>query len=135
MFVGDRWRTELYDVRLALPLVPQPAPLAEPGLTDSADREPVAMTIVTWTKAVWRRVEGRYTETEQRAQVKVHVGVDGARTACGSDIPEHATVTTRTAEWYLHTNCYNCAYRLWPSYGPVGYVRPVNSGDFPIRRA
>ncbi|MGV9778829.1 hypothetical protein [Streptosporangium sp. NPDC003464] len=33
-----------------------------------------------------------------------------------------------------YTDCYNCAYRLWPSYGPAGCVRPVNSDDFPIRR-
>ncbi|MEV7011934.1 hypothetical protein [Streptosporangium sp. NPDC051022] len=122
-------------MRLAFPLVPHPASAAGPGLADSAEREPVVMTIVTWTRPVWRRVEGRFTETEQRAQVKVHVSVDGVRTACGSDIPEHATVKTKTAEWHLHTNCYNCAYRLWPSYGPPGYIRPANSSDFPIRRA
>ncbi|MFC3986650.1 hypothetical protein [Streptosporangium jomthongense] len=67
--------------------------------------------------------------------MRVHVSVDGARTACGSDIPEHATVKAETVEWHLHTNCYNCAYRLWPSYAPPGYIRPANSGDFPIRRA
>ncbi|MDP9868940.1 MULTISPECIES: hypothetical protein [Streptosporangium] len=83
---------------------------------------------------MWRRVDGRCTETEQRTSVKVHVSLDGTRTACGSEIPEHATATTKTADWHLHTDCYKCAYRLWPSYGPAGYVRPVNSDDFPIRR-
>ncbi|MGV9310445.1 MULTISPECIES: hypothetical protein [unclassified Nonomuraea] len=44
------------------------------------------------------------------------MSLDGTRTACGSEIPEHATVTIKTAEWRLHTNCYNSGARL-PSLG------------------
>ncbi|MFC3986651.1 hypothetical protein [Streptosporangium jomthongense] len=43
-FAGDLWRTELYDVRLAVSLVPQPALPAGPEPVRS---EPVVMTIVT----------------------------------------------------------------------------------------
>ncbi|WP_433464058.1 hypothetical protein [Spirillospora sp. CA-128828] len=92
------------------------------------------MTIVTWTKPVRRRINSRYVETGQRAPLKVHVSLDGVRTMCGHDIPDHAAVTATTADWHLHTNCYNCAYRLWPTHAPDGYICPSDSHDFPIRR-
>jgi hypothetical protein len=55
---------------------------------------------------------------------KLHITRDGIKTACGSLIPSTAPMTRPTQEWYLHTTCYNCAYRLWPDHGPAEYERP-----------
>jgi hypothetical protein len=66
---------------------------------------------------------------------KRHVSQDGIRTACGHLVPTTATRTSPTPDWYEHTNCYNCAYRLWPDHGPAGYVCPTDGRDFPIQRA
>jgi hypothetical protein len=65
---------------------------------------------------------------------KLHVTRDGVRTGCGALVPHTATRTIATLDWHLHTNCYNCAYRLWPRQGPPGYIRPGNGADFPPRR-
>jgi hypothetical protein len=65
---------------------------------------------------------------------KLHVTRDGAKTGCGALIPVTATVTRATLDWYLHTNCYNCAYRLGPTEGPAEYLCPGNGSDFPPRR-
>lgn len=62
---------------------------------------------------------------------RVHATTDGIKTGCGALIPEQALVTRDAEQWYLHTNCYNCAYRLW---GPDDYIRPANSQDFPPRK-
>ena len=67
-------------------------------------------------------------------QGKVHVSEDGIKTWCGALVPDTATRTLPTVDWYKHTNCYNCVYRLWPLHSPPGYLRPVNGQDFPIRR-
>lgn len=56
-----------------------------------------------------------------------------SRTVCGSEVPDHATVMAPTVDWHLHTNCYNCAYRLWPDHRLVGCLRPANGRDFPLR--
>lgn len=130
-FAGDRWRTELHDVLSAVPL-PTTPPTREPEPAPPA--EPTAMTIITWTKPVRRRDNGRWVETGQRAPLKTHVSLDGERTVCGFDLPDHANVTTTTTDWHLHTDCYNCAYRLWPDHAPAGYIRPTDSHDFPMRR-
>ncbi|GIJ28287.1 hypothetical protein Vqi01_34490 [Micromonospora qiuiae] len=66
---------------------------------------------------------------------KVHVSQDGIKTWCGALVPDTATRTVPTVDWHQHTNCYNCAYRLWPLHAPPGYLRPANGQDFPIRRA
>lgn len=73
-------------------------------------------------------------KTAPRKPVRLHVTTDGIKTACGALISETATLTRDTDEWYLHTNCYNCAYRLWPQHGPPGYLRPHNGKDFPPRK-
>lgn len=65
---------------------------------------------------------------------KLHVTADGIKTACGTLIPEYATVTQPTPQWYLHTNCYNCTHRLWPQHGPREYLQPCNGRDFPPQR-
>lgn len=65
---------------------------------------------------------------------KAHVTVDGIKTGCGSLIPERATVTRDTTDWHQYVNCYNCAYRLWPTHKPAGFIRPANGSDFPLRR-
>ena len=65
---------------------------------------------------------------------KLHVTADGIKTACGTLIPDRATTTQATPEWYLHTNCYNCTHRLWPQHGPREYLQPSNGRDFPPRR-
>jgi hypothetical protein len=65
---------------------------------------------------------------------KLHVTRDGIKTGCGALIPTTATVTRATLDWHLHTNCYNCAYRLWPTQGPAEYLCPSNGSDFPPRR-
>jgi hypothetical protein len=77
---------------------------------------PAALKLARWTK-------------------KTHVTPDGITSACGFLIPERATVTRGTAEWYLHTDCYNCTYRLWPQYGPADYICPTSGKDFPRRRS
>lgn len=64
-----------------------------------------------------------------------HVTADGIKTACGALVPHTATRTEPTVEWYLHTNCFNCAYRLWPQHGPTDYVRPHSRADFPLRKS
>jgi hypothetical protein len=63
---------------------------------------------------------------------RTHVTPNEVKTGCGAFIPEDAKLSRDTAEWYLHINCYNCAYRLWPAN--TGYIRPRNSQDFPPRR-
>lgn len=63
---------------------------------------------------------------------KIHVTPDEIKTGCGAFIPEDAQLSRDTGLWYLHTNCYNCAYRLWPAN--TGYIRPYNGKDFPPRR-
>jgi hypothetical protein len=65
---------------------------------------------------------------------KLHVTRDGIKTGCGSLVPATATVTRATLDWHLHTNCYNCAYRLWGAQGPAEYLCPSNGSDFPPRR-
>lgn len=65
---------------------------------------------------------------------KQHVTRDGATTGCGVLIPDSAVVTRPTLDWYLVTNCYNCAYRLWPAEGPADYLCPSNGADFPPTR-
>ncbi|MEV0271136.1 hypothetical protein AB0H43_20340 [Hamadaea sp. NPDC050747] len=65
---------------------------------------------------------------------KIHVSMDGIKTACGALIPQQATISRPTVEWHLHTNCYNCAYRLWDKHGPADYFRPSNGSDFPLRK-
>jgi hypothetical protein len=65
-----------------------------------------------------------------------HVSRDGGiKTACGHLVPERATVTRETPDWHEYTNCFNCAYRLWPEHGPAGYLKPHSSSGFPIRKA
>ncbi|MET9250279.1 hypothetical protein [Nonomuraea sp. NPDC003709] len=125
----------------ALPNAPQAvaAPVAQaaqavpPPRQAPAGRVPVTATIVTWTRPRQRREGNRFVDTGQRVVLKVHVSLDGSRTMCGCDIPDHATVVATTPDWHLHTNCYNCAYRLWPDHAPVGYIRPADSRDFPLR--
>jgi hypothetical protein len=65
---------------------------------------------------------------------KIHVSVDAIKTGCGALIPQQATISRATVEWYLHTNCYNCAYRLWDKHGADDYIRPVDGSDFPPRK-
>lgn len=74
-------------------------------------------------------------KTAPRKTPRLHATLDGIKTGCGALIPEHATLTRDTEEWFLHTTCYNCAYRLWDQHGPAGYLRPVNGEDFPPRKA
>lgn len=69
-----------------------------------------------------------------KGKTTLHTTIDGIRTGCGVLIPESATLTRSTDEWFLHTNCYNCAYRLWPKHGPADYICPHNGKDFPPRR-
>ncbi|MEV4773115.1 hypothetical protein [Micromonospora humida] len=66
---------------------------------------------------------------------KIHVSQNGIKTWCGSLVPDTATRTVPTVDWHLHTNCYNCAYRLWPQHAPTGYLRPADGKDFPIPKA
>ncbi|MFC3994008.1 hypothetical protein [Actinoplanes siamensis] len=65
---------------------------------------------------------------------KRHATRDGATTGCGALIPATAVVTRPTLDWHLVTNCYNCAYRLWPTEGPADYLCPSNGSDFPPTR-
>jgi len=66
---------------------------------------------------------------------KRHITLNGEVTHCGTAIPDDATFKPVTLErWPMYTDCYNCAYRLWPDYGPADYIRPKNSADFPPRR-
>lgn len=88
------------------------------GTVDDEDRRcAVPMTIVRWKTG------------------KIHVSEDGVKTACGFLVPVRATRTIPTVDWHKYTNCYNCAYRLWPKHGPAGYLCPANGKDFPIRKA
>lgn len=68
------------------------------------------------------------------ATTKIHVTADGVKTACGVLIPARVRRTVPTVDWHLHTNCYNCAYRLWPVHGPADYLCPINGKDFPVQR-
>jgi hypothetical protein len=81
-----------------------------------------------------RSGRGSGSATSTQTQRRIHVSLDGEHTVCGSLIPDHATTVTTTTDWHLHTNCYNCAYRLWPKHAPAGYERPTSSRDFPLRR-
>ena len=69
-----------------------------------------------------------------KGKTTLHTTIDGIHTGCGVLIPETATLTRSTDEWYLHTNCYNCTYRLWSEHGPDDYICPHNGKDFPPRR-
>ncbi|MBE1593318.1 hypothetical protein ACFPOI_21880 [Nonomuraea angiospora] len=100
-----------------------PRPGRAPHRQAPAGRVPATATIVTWTRPRQRREGNRYLDTGQRVALKVHVSLDGSRTVCGSEVPDHATVMAPTVDWHLHTNCYNCAYRLWPDHRLVGYLR------------
>ncbi|MEU8319764.1 hypothetical protein AB0C33_15490 [Nonomuraea sp. NPDC048881] len=95
---------------------------------------PVTMTIVTWTRPAYHQEDGRWVATGTQSQRRIHVSLDGEHTVCGSQIPDHATTVATTTDWHLHTDCYNCAYRLWPKHAPAGYERPTSSRDFPLRR-
>lgn len=65
---------------------------------------------------------------------RIHCTVDGAMTICRTLIPDTATISRDTSQWFLHTTCYNCAYRLWDTeHRPEGYHRPQNGKDFPPR--
>ncbi|MEV4826481.1 hypothetical protein [Micromonospora sp. NPDC049274] len=66
---------------------------------------------------------------------KKHVSQDGIKSWCGALVPATATRTLPTVDWHRHTDCYNCAYRLWSLHAPPGYLRPADGKDFPIRRA
>lgn len=68
----------------------------------------------------------------RRSPRKIHATPNGVKTGCGAFIPEDAQLSRETDEWYLHINCYNCAYRLWPTN--TGYIRPHNGQEFPPRR-
>lgn len=93
------------------------------------------MTVVFWTRPVrQRKPGGEWAEAGVRSPTELHVSEDGVRSACGKSVPADATVVAITADWHLHTTCYNCAYRLWPRQAPEGYVRPANGQDFPPRR-
>ncbi|MGE0346601.1 MAG: hypothetical protein AB7N73_12365 [Gemmatimonadales bacterium] len=93
------------------------------------------MTVLYWTRQTRKRDDaGGWADSDRRTATKVHVSPDGATTACGSLVPAEATILGVTADWHEHTNCYNCAYRLWPEHAPPGYVRPDNGEDFPPRR-
>jgi hypothetical protein len=122
-FEGDVWRTELYTDAGAMPL-----PLT--GRRSAGRRE---MTIVHWHRRPRRGPDVLPPGGDRRS--KVHVSLTGARTACGAYIPVDATVVAVTADWHLHTDCYNCASKLWVHYAPEGYQRPVNGSDFPMRRS
>ncbi|GAB3490133.1 hypothetical protein [Nocardiopsis coralliicola] len=73
-------------------------------------------------------------KTAPRKTPRLHATLDGIKTGCGALIPEHATLTRDTEEWFLHTTCYNCAYRLWDAEAEAGHIRPANSRDFPPRK-
>lgn len=94
------------------------------------------MTVLYWTRPTKQRdATGRWVDSDRRTPTKVHVSPDAATTACGSTIPAEAvTILAVTPDWHEHTNCYNCAYRLWPEHAPPGYLRPHNGEDFPPRR-
>lgn len=115
-FEGDVWRTELYA---------DASVIRRPGGAPSRRQ----MTIVRWS----RPRHGADANLGDRPS-KVHVSLTGDRTVCGAYIPLDATVLCVTADWHLHTDCYNCTSKLWVHYAPHGYQRPVNGADFPIRR-
>lgn len=105
--LGGTWT-----VRWQTSTAPQPADRDDRHAPPSG-----GMSIVKWTKTQ-----------------KAHVSKDGVVTACGSTIPPHATVVTTTTDWHEHTNCYNCAKRLWPDHAPAGFLEPADGNDFPLRR-
>lgn len=94
------------------------------------------MTVLYWTRPSKQRdAAGHWVDSGRRRPTKVHVSPDGATTACGSLVPAEAvTILAVTEDWHEHTNCYNCAYRLWPKHAPLGYICPNNGEDFPPRR-
>ncbi|MEU6721603.1 hypothetical protein ABZ897_60055 [Nonomuraea sp. NPDC046802] len=118
----------------AITLAAAPSPSATtPPPHEEEPAGPVTMTIVTWTRPAYRQEEGRWVATGAASQRRIHVSLDSEHTVCGSQIPDHATTMATTTDWHLHTNCYNCAYRLWPEHAPDGYERPTSSRDFPLR--
>jgi hypothetical protein len=126
---GDAWQTGLFYTADAVALEP---------LDDAVDTPPSnaesssQLTVVQWTTRSRPLVAGRYRDKER--STKKHVSVDGHVTGCGKQIPGGATVVAHTADWHLHANCYNCAYRLWDSHGPADFGRPRDGEDFPPAR-
>ncbi|GAA3702558.1 hypothetical protein GCM10022224_080490 [Nonomuraea antimicrobica] len=127
-------RVEKALATITVAAVPSACAATLPPLHEEEPVGPVTMRIVTWTRPDYRQEDGRWVATGTQSQRRIHVSLDGQHTVCGSQIPDHATTEATTADWHLHTNCYNCAYRLWPEHAPAGYERPTSSRDFPLRR-
>jgi hypothetical protein len=100
------------------------APSATAVFTHTAPPEPVPLTLVKWVN-----------NSKPPKAPKVHVTVDGHETVCRSQIPAGATLSRPILDWYMHSTCYTCCYRLWPNHGPAGYERPASVTDFPPRRS
>lgn len=127
---GDVWCTALYDITgIPAGVVPVPDAPPAPAQLESGLAE-VEMCVATWTRTRSNPNTGNsYEEATRR-----HITLDGEATRCGAQIPDDAELTPVALDkWHLHTNCYNCAYRLWELYGPPGYIRPENGKDFPPR--
>jgi hypothetical protein len=126
-FEEDSWRTELYaDASIA----PDPGGTADRPSDRRTGRR--KLTIVRWGRP--RHAQPGSEPTQAGRRSKVHVSLTGARTVCGAHIPADAAVVAVTADWHLHTDCYNCTTKLWVHYAPTGYQRPINGSDFPLRR-
>ncbi|KMV16481.1 hypothetical protein A5731_23155 [Mycolicibacterium conceptionense] len=123
---GELWRTGLYRIADA---VPMHAHNEADNTIQQEDIVKTQLTVVWWTNTAKPPKSRQRTDYERRT--KNHATIDGQLTRCGFAIPEQAIVVTPAADWHLHVNCYNCAYRLWPEYGPPGFRRPVNGDDFP----
>ncbi|MFC7593675.1 hypothetical protein ACFQYP_65630, partial [Nonomuraea antimicrobica] len=126
-------RVEKALATITVAAVPSACAATLPPLHEEEPVGPVTMRIVTWTRPDYRQEDGRWVATGTQSQRRIHVSLDGQHTVCGSQIPDHATTEATTADWHLHTNCYNCAYRLWPEHAPAGYAAHQQP-RLPLRR-
>src|SRR2546422_1025027 len=111
--------TALYDITdIPAAAVPVPDAPPAPAQLDSGRAE-VEMCVATWTRTRSSPNTGNSYEEPTRR----HITLDGESTRCGAQIPDDAELTPVALDkWHLHTNCYNCAYRLWELYGPPRYI-------------